>query len=109
MELAEEAGFNFQWEFGINLEQDNRDRLVHGNEKCFAHRESIARVDDGARLRPGDERAGESSGRKGTSFCVKLQAEVAQQFYGIHPGFDAAGLMSPQARPGADSAAEHPW
>src|SRR6202171_5080893 len=94
LKIAQEPSFDFQWEFGFDLEQNYCAGLAHGNEECLANGESVARVHNAAGLWTGDDCAGESFRGQEATFGVKLQAKIAQQFEWIHPSFHAAGLIA---------------
>src|SRR5260370_22076716 len=46
LKISQEAGFDFQREFGFDLEENNCAGLVHRNKKGFAHGESVSGVDN---------------------------------------------------------------
>ncbi|PYT83351.1 MAG: hypothetical protein DMG40_03475 [Acidobacteria bacterium] len=78
LEIAMEDGFHFKRLFGFYVEEDNGALRVHGDEKCFAHGESVAGIEKRGGFGAHGERASERFGREDTAFGEKVQMEFAE-------------------------------
>src|SRR6266567_5010803 len=89
--------FNLQGLFSLHVQENHGALLFYGNEKSLPYSESVASIEDGARLRPNRKRSCKPLRREHLAVGMELQVKFPENLERIDPSFHAASFVSKQA------------
>src|SRR5207244_12100734 len=86
LEIANKAGLNFDWLFGLDVHKNDCATLVHWDKKSLAHGKIVAGIDEGGGFRVNDQGPNQAFGGHSPAFHVKCKVKVPKDFQRIDPG-----------------------
>ena len=81
---------------------------MDGDKERLPHRESVAGIENCARLRPDGDRTCQSFRGNNAAFLMKAQMKVAKNLERVNPGFHLPGFVSKQSGAAAGDGKKFP-